>query len=249
MRPSAPSEVVPRWNRLLPVRWLRRLLLDLALLPAFRQLVRLRIRGLDNLDNVHGPVIFAANHASHFDTPAVLAALPLKWRRKVAPAMSQDYFRRYFQSANVPFAQRLKLAAQYYMACGLFNAYPLPQQMAGTRRALKYTGELIDEGWCPLVYPEGERTPTGAMQTFKAGIGLMAARLGVPIVPIYISGMYEVYSEHDDWPRQGNVVLRFGRLLDLQGELQGHPHGEKSYSRAAAQIEAAVRALARESCN
>jgi long-chain acyl-CoA synthetase len=250
MRPSAQSEVVPRWNRLLPVRWLRRLLLDVALLPAFRQLVRLRVRGLDNLDGVRGPVIFAANHASHFDTPAVLAALPLRWRRKVAPAMSQDYFRRYFQSANVPFRLRLKLAAQYYMACGLFNAYPLPQQMAGTRRALKYTGELIDEGRCPLVYPEGERTPTGLMQTFKGGVGLMAARLGVPIVPIYIRGMFEVYSEHDDWPRPGNVVVHFGRMLDLQGDLQGdlpgHLHGDKSYSQAAARIEAAVRDLAKE---
>jgi 1-acyl-sn-glycerol-3-phosphate acyltransferase len=160
--------------------------------------------------------------------------------------MSQDYFRRYFQSANVPFVQRLKLAAQYYMACGLFNAYPLPQQMAGTRRALKYTGELIDGGWCPLVYPEGERTPTGAMQDFKAGIGLMAVRLGVPIVPIYIRGMYEVYSEHDDWPRQGNVVVRFGGPLDLQGDPDGHSHGEMNYSQAAARIERAVRALAGE---
>jgi hypothetical protein len=55
--------------------------------------------------------------------------------------------------------------------------------------------------------------------------------------------MFEVYSEHDDWPRQGNVVVHFGRPVDLQG----HQHGEETYSQAAARIERAVRALARES--
>ena len=82
---------------------------------------------------------------------------------------------------------------QYFLATGLFNAYPLPQRMAGVRRALKYTGELIDEGYCPLVFPEGARTTDGTMQPFKTGIGLMATRLRVPVVPIHIAGLFEIY--------------------------------------------------------
>ncbi len=235
-RTTIASEVLPRWTRAWPVRWARRLVLDLAVLPALRQMVRLRVSGLENLRGVEAPVIFAANHASHFDTPAVLAALPLRWRKKVAPAMSQDYFRRYFQSAEAPPEERLKLAGQYYLACGLFNAYPLPQQMAGTRRALKYTGELVDDGWCPLVYPEGERTPTGEMQSFKPGIGLMAVRLGVPVVPVHITGTYEVYSEHDEWPKPGDVRVRFGSPVTA--------NDDTGYSVVASRVERAVRALA-----
>jgi long-chain acyl-CoA synthetase len=212
------------------------LLLDVAVLSAFREMVRLRVEGLENLEDLEAPVIFAANHASHFDTPAVLAALPFGWRKKVAPAMSQDYFQRYLQSAAASWEERLKLAGEYYLACGLFNAYPLPQQMAGTRRALRYTGELVDDGWCPLVYPEGERTPTGKMQPFKPGIGLMAVRLGVPVVPVHITGTFEVYSEHDDWPRPGNVRVRFGPPLTADTET--------GYEAVASRIEQAVRALA-----
>jgi long-chain acyl-CoA synthetase len=150
--------------------------------------------------------------------------------------MSQDYFRRYVHSAGAPWQERLKLAGQYYLACGLFNAYPLPQQMAGTRRALRYTGELVDDGWCPLVYPEGERTPTGEMQSFKPGIGLMAVRLGVPVVPVHITGCYDVYSEHDEWPKPGDVRVRFGAPLAAPSE--------SDFAVVADQVEQAVRRLA-----
>jgi long-chain acyl-CoA synthetase len=237
-RRAVASEVLPRWTRSWPIRWARRLLLDVAVLPAFRQMVRLRVSGLENLEGLAGPVIFAANHASHFDTPAVLAALPLRWRKKIAPAMSQDYFQRYFQSAGAPLGERLKLAGQYYLACGLFNAYPLPQQMAGTRRALRYTGELVDDGWYPLVYPEGERTRSGEMQSFKPGIGLMAVRLGVPVVPVHISGTYDVYSEHDDWPKPGNVRVQFGSPVTA--------NDETDYGTVASRVEQAVRTLAEQ---
>jgi len=235
-RATVPSEVLPRWTRSWPVRWTRRLLLDLCVLPAFRQMVRLRVTGVENLEGLEPPVIFAANHASHFDTPAVLAALPVRWRKKIAPAMSQDYFARHFHSQNASVQERLKLAGQYYLACGLFNAYPLPQQMAGTRRALRYTGELVDDAWCPLVYPEGERTPTGKMQPFKPGIGLMAVQLGLPVVPIHIAGTYEVYSEHDEWPKAADVRVRVGLPLTA--------NDQSDYTALAQQVELAVRDLA-----
>ena len=86
------------------------------------------------------------------------------------------------------------------------------------RRALKYTGELIDDGRCPLVYPEGKRTPDGTLQPFKSGIGLMATRLHVPVVPIYVSGLYEIYSIHDEWLHWGTAKVKLGPPLDLENE-------------------------------
>jgi 1-acyl-sn-glycerol-3-phosphate acyltransferase len=125
----------------------------------------------------------------------------------------------------------------YYMACTLFNAYPLPQRMSGVRRALKYTGELIDDHFCPLVYPEGRRTPDGQLQTFQPGIGMMALRLRVPVIPIHLQGMFEIYSVHDEWPRSGHVRVRFGAPLDLIAQ-----SNEEAAARA---IEQAVRDLAK----
>ncbi len=225
----------PRWTRSLPVALARSALLDLAILPMVRELVRLKVEGLDQLDRAGPPLIFAANHSSHFDTAVLAAALPRRWRRSLAPAMSQDFFRPLFDRRHFPPEQFWSAAGQFLLACGLFNAYPLPQKMSGARRALRYTGELIDRGYCPLVFPEGERTATGRMLPFKSGIGLMARRLGVPVVPVYLRGVFEVYSIHDEWPKPGRVTVRFGSPLrfDAAG----------GYLDAAQAVERAVREL------
>ena len=227
--------VLPRWSRSLPVRSARALLLNVFMLPLMRQMIKLRVEGLEKLAGAEPPLLFASNHLSHLDTACIAAALPHRWRRKLAPAMSQDYFRAYLEPRDEPWRERWEMAAQFYLACALFNAYPLPQKMGGTRRALKYTGELIDAGFCPLVYPEGERSLTGQMQPFKTGIGLMAIRLKVSIVPVFISGTYEIQSVHDEWPKPGEAIVRFGKPLELDSS--------QTYDEAASRIEDAVRAL------
>jgi long-chain acyl-CoA synthetase len=225
----------PRWSRAWPVRVARCLALEAAVLPAFRILADLKVEGLENLAGLTGPVLFAANHQSDLDTPAIFAALPRRWRYRAAPAMAQDYFRAWLEPRGVPLGQRLRAMWIYYMACTLFNAYPLPQRMSGVRRALKYTGELIDHGFCPLVYPEGRRTLDGTLQTFQPGIGVMALRLRVPVVPVHLQGMFEIYSVHDEWPRSGPVRVRFGAPVHLE-----HAPDEEAAARA---VEQAVREL------
>jgi 1-acyl-sn-glycerol-3-phosphate acyltransferase len=181
-------------------------------------------------------VLFASNHQSDLDTPAIFTALPCRWRYRVAPAMSQDYFRAWLEPGSVLFWKRISTMAEYFLATEFFNAYPLPQRMAGVRRALKYTGELIDKGYCPLVYPEGKRTPDGALQPFKSGIGLMATQLRTPVVPIYLDGLFEVYSVHHSWPQRGTVKVTFGSALNFDLE-----HDEKSVTRT---IEAVITKMA-----
>ena len=203
----------PRWARALPFRLSRAALLDVVILPMVRELVRLRVEGIENLAGVSPPVIFVANHTSHFDTAVIYCALARPWRRRLAPAMSQDFFRPLFEPQRFPRELFWKATGQFLLACGLFNAYPLPQKMGGTRRALRYTGELIDRGYCPLVFPEGERSSGGGMLPFKSGIGLMARRLGVPVVPIHLQGVYEIYSMHHEWPQPGRVTVRVGPAL------------------------------------
>lgn len=234
-RPAAPDWLArPRWARTAPVRWLRAAMLDLFVLPMVRELVRLKVEGIEHLNAIEPPVIFAANHASHFDTAAVLAALPRGWRRRLAPAMSQDYFRAVFEPSATA-GGRPSALGQFLLACGLFNAYPLPRKLGGTRRALRYSGELADHGYCPLIFPEGFRTPDGLIHEFQGGVGLMASRLGVVVVPVHIEGMFEAYSVHHRWPREGRVRVRFGAALEVLP-------GEDSIS-FAARVERAVREL------
>lgn len=210
--------LLPRWARSLPARALRFLVVQGLVIPLFRGLLTLEVEGLENLEHLEPPVLFASNHQSDLDTPAIFTALPRRWRYRVAPAMSQDYFRAWLEPGNAPLAERIGTMAQYFLATECFNAYPLPQRMAGVRRALKYTGELIGLGYCPLVYPEGKRTPDGTLQPFKSGIGLMATRLRTPVVPVHLRGLFEIYSIHDSWPRRGTVRVRFGAPLHFEQE-------------------------------
>ena len=213
--PQPDAILLPRWTHSLPARSLRFLVIEGLVIPLFRGLLTLEVEGLENLADLKPPVLFASNHQSDLDTPAVFTALPRRWRYRVAPAMSQDYFRAWLQPGSAPFLERTKTMIQYFLATEFFNTYPLPQRMSGVRRALKYTGELIDLGYCPLVYPEGKRTPDGNLQPFKSGIGLMATRLRAPVVPIHLRGLFEVYSIHDSWPRRGAVKVTFGAPLYL----------------------------------
>jgi len=234
----AERVLLPRWTRSWPARAFRFLFFQTVIIPLFRGLLTLKVDGIENLRSLNSPVLFASNHQSDLDTPAIFVALPPRLRYHVAPAMSQDYFRSWLEPGSAPLRQRLSTMVEYFLATGIFNAYPLPQRMAGVRRALKYTGELIDEGYCPLVYPEGKRTPDGTLQPFKTGIGLMATRLRVPVVPIHLTGLFEIYSIHHDWPQRGPVKVTFGTPLHFEQE-----HDEVAATRM---IEEAIHELARQ---
>jgi long-chain acyl-CoA synthetase len=106
--------------------------------------------------------------------------------------------------------------------------------MTGARRALSYTGELIRRGYCPLVFPEGLRTPDGRLQPFRPGIGMMATRLRVGIVPVYIDGLYEIYPVHDVWPKRGPVRVSFGPPIQFTSE---------DYEQVARTVQQAVESL------
>src|SRR5437667_5496369 len=193
------------WARSLPVRWFRSAFQRLLAMPLYRHYLALTVTGLENLNGLQPPVIFAANHISHLDVPTIYTALNNKWYQRLAPAMMKDHFRAYFEPGGRPLKEIMSATISYFLSCLLYNAYPLPQQMSGTRRALAYTGDLINRGYCPIVFPEGLRTDNGKIQPFRPGIGMMAIRLQVPIVPIRISGLFEIYSVHDSWPKRGPV--------------------------------------------
>jgi long-chain acyl-CoA synthetase len=206
--PSKGGEFgITDWPQYLPVRAFRLIVRRGLVLPLFQHYLGLTVEGLGNLQRISPPAIFAANHTSHLDTIALVAALPPSLRRLLAPAMSKDYFRAWFEKGS------WTVGAQYFLARSIFNTYALPQRMSGVKAALEYTALLVQRGYCPLVFPEGVRTPDGSMLPFRPGIGLMAVRLQVPVVPVLLTGLYEIYSVHDNWPKTGPVRVIFGQPL------------------------------------
>ena len=87
--------------------------------------------------------------------------------------------------------------------------FPLPR-LSGFRKSFAFAGDLIDRGWSVLVFPEGELTRDGRVGPFRAGIGLLAARLEVPVVPMRIEGLFERREAGKSWARPGQVRISIG---------------------------------------
>jgi long-chain acyl-CoA synthetase len=233
---TAPAEPVefPTWTRRWPARIFRRVNLPLWVMPLARGFAWMHVEGRDRLRNLQPPVIFAANHQSFMDGPAIMAALPPRWRYRVAPAMGKEMFAAHFFPAEHGRLAWVTNSLNYYLAVLFFNAFPLPQREAGARQTLRYIGDLLGEGTSVLIFPEGRRSETGAIDAFRPGIGMIASRLGVPVVPVRIDGLQHVLGVGAHMARPGRVRVVFGDAMHLAGD---------DCAAMAAQVEQAVRAL------
>ena len=228
VRAEAEAADFPTWNRGALARAARRICLPTILLPLTRVFAHVHREGLERLKGIQPPVIFASSHQSYMDVPAIMSALPARWRYRVAPAMRKEFFEAHFHGRS--FTNSLN----YYLAALFFNAFPIPQREPGALASLRYMGELAADRWCVLIFPEGIMSRQGEIAPFQPGVGMIASKLGVPVVPVLIDGMNRVL--HPTWKmaRMGRVRISFGEPLYLAGA---------DYLALAKQVEQAVRKL------
>ena len=224
----------PTWNRAWPVRAIRRVSQFTWILPIARLFAWVRVRGLEHLDGITGPVVFAVNHQSHMDVPVILSVLPGHWRAKIAPAMAKEFFKAHFFPAEFATRQVITNRLNYYLAAFFFNTFPLPQREAGARQTLRYIGEVTGAGYSVLLFPEGVRSDSGDIKPFRGGIGMIGSRLGLPVVPVRLDGVDRVL--HTKWKmaKPGYVSVTFGRPMRLSGD---------NYADLARQVQQAVQDL------
>jgi long-chain acyl-CoA synthetase len=224
----------PTWTRSWWARAFRRVHLPVWVVPMTRAFAWMRVEGREHLRDLDGPVIFASNHQSFMDGPVIMAALPPRWRYTLAPAMGKEMFAAHFFPAEHGRAAWFTNSLNYYLAVLFFNAFPLPQREAGARQTLRYIGELMADGISVLIFPEGRRAQTGVIDAFRPGIGMIASRLGAPVVPVRLDGVDSVLRVGWRMARPGRVRVAFGAPMRLVGD---------DYEALAKQVEAAVRAL------
>ena len=229
MEPLPPARKVgadydTAWARRFPARMARLALLEGAMRPAVAALGAPERAGLDRLAGLtDGPVIFAANHHSHLDTPVMLTSIPEPWRHRVFVGAAADYF----------FRNRLTSAVSA-LAIG---AIPIERSKV-TRRSADQAARLIDKGWSMLIFPEGGRSPDGWGQPFRGGAAYLSSRCDVPVVPIHIEGTDKILRKGKKLPNPANVRVTYGTpLRPVEGE---------SAARYAERIERAVAELADE---
>jgi long-chain acyl-CoA synthetase len=192
------------------------------------------VEGLENLRDLDGPVIFASNHQSHFDVPSIFWALPDRWRYRTAPAMAKEFFDAHFHPERYRQSERFTNSLNYYLAALVFDAFPLPQRETGARDSLRYAGELAADGYSVLIFPEGKRTDAGEISAFQPGVGMLASRLALPVVPVRLEGLERVLHRTAKMATPGHARVKFGAPLKLEGD---------DYAALARRIEEAVRSL------
>ncbi|MGA8142448.1 MAG: AMP-binding protein [Candidatus Acidiferrales bacterium] len=199
-----------RWPRWRPVRWIRALAFYFLVRPAMLLLGWPRVRGRENLRGLKGPVLIVSNHITYIDPGFVLTALPARLRWRTAVAMGGE---RLAALRNPPAGtgifSGLLGRVQYPLVVALFHVFPLPMR-GGFRKSFAFAGELVDRGWSVLIFPEGELTPDGAIAPFRAGIGLLATSLRIPVVPVRLEGLFDLREANKHWTSAGHIRVTVG---------------------------------------
>jgi long-chain acyl-CoA synthetase len=209
--PSSPVEhVYPTWPQHWLITALRLAVYYLLAWPATYLLAAPRIRGRENLRGLRGPVLVISNHVTYLDIAWILPALPVRLRNRLATAMGGERLARMRRpSSDLSGLERFMERLRYFLALSLFNVFPLPQQ-SGFLQSFAFAGNLADRGWNTLVFPEGKTTENGEMAPFRSGIGLLAKQLNIPVVPIYLHGLFDLKQTERIFAQPGHVQVTIG---------------------------------------
>lgn len=223
----------PRWAQTVaPVRWIRNLVYSVVTWPYTAIMARPTIVGRENLESFAGPLLIVCNHVTYIDLGFVLYALPLRMRYRVATGMLGErlWAMRAGQSSghrelNAPMSfspgnmlRRLLNRLDYFLVIALFNVFPLPQQ-SNIRESFEFAGESADRGFSILVFPEGRRSETGALGEFRSGVGMLAQRLNLPVLPVRIDGLKVLGRAKRHFAKKGDIVVHVGKPMVMDASL------------------------------
>ena len=157
----------------------------------------IHIRGAENL-TCHPVAVYASNHTSYMDTPVLFASLPFQFR----------------------ILARKELWRWPFIGWYLNRSGQIPIDVSNPRATLSSLGAGVKalRGGMPLfVFPEGARTPDGELKAFLSGAAYLAIRAQVPLVPIALSGVYDLLPMHTRHFYPGQLRITVGEPIPTHG--------------------------------
>lgn len=169
-----------------------------------------------------GPFLIASNHTSHLDPPLVGCQVTRQMR----------------------FFARKTLWNNKALGWWMDQVETIPvDREGGDVGAIKRVLLALQENRAVVLFPEGTRSPDGSLQMPKAGVGLMACKTGVPVVPCRIYGSYEAFGKGTKLPRLGTpITLVFGQPITA-AEYDVPSAGKERYQIASQRIMDRIAAL------
>jgi 1-acyl-sn-glycerol-3-phosphate acyltransferase len=155
------------------------------------------IRGAENLKKC--PVaVYASNHTSYMDTPVIFAALPFQFRILAKKELWPIAFIGWYldRSGQIPIDTANPHASMSSLGVGV---------------------KALRGGTSLFVFPEGGRTETGQLKPFLSGAAYLAIRAQVPLVPIALTGVYDLLPIHTRHFYPGELTLSVGEPIETKG--------------------------------
>lgn len=158
-------------------------------------------------------MLVVCNHITDVDFAFVQAALPMLLGNRIATATrGEDLEALHTPAAGRGLFGKIYDRTRWVLGVSLLNLFPLPRE-AGFRQSFAYAGEAVDRGYSVLVFPEGRHTADGQMNPFRAGIGLLANNLGIPVLPMRIHGLFELKQAGKKFALPWTICVRIGEPM------------------------------------
>ena len=163
-----------------------------------------------------GGVLLAANHQSYLDPiiVGVSASRPLSYMARDT-LFKHRHFRRLISNLNTFPVQRERL----------------------DRAAMAVAVGRLKAGQALLVFPESRRSEDGSLGRLRAGAAMLAAKAGVPLLPVAVAGTFSAWPRHRKLPRCRHVAVSYGTLVHVEGR------DRKAYEAAMRSVEAQIRVM------
>ncbi|MFH1644085.1 MAG: AMP-binding protein [bacterium] len=193
-----------KWSRSFFASWIRNAGQFLTFLYS-KFFIKLKTGGLENLKNINLPVIFMSNHISYIDSIPLLMSLPFNIRKRIAIAAARDVV--YEEFKHVAWLAEL-----------FANTFPLPRKEGeNIMLGLDYMGQMLDDNYSVIIFPEGHVSESGKFQELKRGAGLIAVDMNCQIIPVKITGTNDIVPYEKLHPRKkGTVVIKFGKPIKFK---------------------------------
>lgn len=163
---------------------------------------RVQVSGLEALP-ASGPFLVCPNHQSYLDPLFVCGALPYRAFRRLFFVGAVEYF-------ETPLTKWVARTVNCVPVDPDSNLVP----------AMKAGAFGLTHGKILMLFPEGERAIDGTVKKFKKGAPILARHLGVPIVPVALKGIYQLWPRNRSlnssvlWPWSGHrITVAFGQPM------------------------------------